>query len=211
MTNDIILFWMQWSWKWTQWKIFAKKNWYKFFETWAELRNITESWSELWNKIKKIIENWQLVDVNIVIEVVENFIKNISQDTWIVFDWIPRNLEQYELFENILKKYWRKPIWVNIILTKDEALNRLLKRFICVWVDTTNNPLITEEECIRLWWTIKKRADDNEEVIIKRINTFINETQPVIEKYKQEWRLYEINWIQSVEEVEKDFSKIVTF
>lgn len=208
MKQDLMLFWMQGSWKGTQWKIFAQKYWFKMFETWAELRKITESWSELWNKIKKIIDAGHLVDANIVMEVIEDFLKNTSKEDKIIFDWIPRSLEQQGLFEDIVAKYWRKPVWLNIKLTREEALTRLLKRFTCVWVDTTNNPLITEEECIAKWWTVKRRADDNEESISKRIEAFQMETQPVIDKYIKEERMHEINWIQSVEDVEKEFKSV---
>lgn len=207
MKNDIMLFWMQWSWKWTQWKLFAQKYWFKMFETWWELRKITESWSELWNKIKTIIDSWHLVDSNIIMEVVENFLNNTSPEDKIIFDWIPRNIEQQVLFDKVVEKHWRKPIWINIKLTKEEALKRLSIRFICVWIDTTNNPLISEEDCIRLGWTIKKRNDDSEESIKKRLELFEIETQPVIDYYIKENRMFEINGIQSVEDVEKDFKK----
>lgn len=204
MKKDIMMFWMQWSWKWTQWKLLVQKYWYKMFETWAELRKLTENGSDLWRKIKEIIDAGNLVDAKIVMEVIENYLNNISSEDRVIFDWIPRSIEQQELFEKIMKKFWREPLWINIKITRKEALQRLTIRFICLWVDTTNNPLITEQECIAQWWKVVKRNDDNEESINKRLEAFENETQPVINKYISENRMLEINWIQGVEEVSRE-------
>ena len=205
--KDVILFWMQGSWKWTQWKLLAQKFNYKMFETGQELRNIISSWSELWNKIQWIINSWNLVGTTVIMEVIENFLENISPEDSVIFDWLPRNLEQYDAFEALVKKHNRSPVWIHISLTKDEALTRLVKRFTCVWVDTTNNPLMTESECVALWGEVKKRADDTPEAIEKRLDVFFSETVPVIKNYKTEWRMLEINWLKNVEEVAKQIER----
>ena len=204
MNKDIMLFWMQWSWKWTQWKLLVQKYWYKMFETWAELRKLTENGSDLWKKFKDIIDSGHLVDASIVMEVIENFLKNISKEDKIIFDWIPRNMKQQELFEKLISKYWRNPVWINIKLTRKEALQRLTIRFTCVWIDTTNNPLISEKDCIAQWWTVLKRNDDNETSINKRLEAFENETQLVIDWYIAKNRMIEINWMQEVDMVSKE-------
>ena len=207
--KDFILFWMQWSWKWTQWKILAQKYWMKIFETGQELRNIVASWSNLWNKIKAIMDSWNLVTTKIVMEVVDNFLNDIDSNDSVIFDWIPRNKEQYDQFEEVMKKFNRKPEVIYIKLEKEEAMNRLIKRFTCVWVDMTNNPLMSEEECISLWWTIKKRSDDTPEAISRRLDVFFTETNPIIENYAKEWRVFEVDWVQSVDEVKNEISSLI--
>ena len=204
---DIILAWMQGSGKWTQWKLLAQKFWYKIFETWKELRKLRDSWTELWNKIKETIDAWNLVDTNLIMEIVSNFLENISESDKVVFDWLPRNLEQHVEFHKVMQKFWRHSKLFYISLSKEDALKRLLWRFECVWVDTTNNPLITKEECAKLWWTVKVRDDDTEEAIEKRLDIFFSETLPIIEKYKELWKYVEINWLQNVDKVFEEFEK----
>ena len=165
---DIILAWMQGSGKWTQWKLLAQKFWYKIFETWKELRKIRDSWTELWHKVKERIDNWHLVDTQLIMEILEDFLKNYSENEKILFDWLPRNLEQHTEFRKVMQKFWRHPKLFYISLSKEDALKRLLWRFECVWIDTTNNPLITKEECVKLWWSVKVRDDDTQEAIEKR-------------------------------------------
>jgi adenylate kinase len=206
---DIILAWMQGSWKWTQWKLISQKFWHKIFETWKELRKLRDSWSELWNKIKERIDNWHLVDTVLIMEIVQDFLKNTSEFDNVIFDWLPRNLEQYNAFHKVMKANWRHARLFHIALSKEDALKRLLWRFECTWVDTTNNPLITKEECRKLWWSIKIRDDDTEEAINKRLDIFFSETLPIIEQYKDLWKYFEINWIQSVNKVFEEIEKIL--
>lgn len=206
---DIILAWMQGSWKWTQWKLISQKFWHKIFETWKELRKIRESWTELWNKIKETIDAWKLVDTSLIMEIVTAFLENISESDKVIFDWLPRNLEQHTEFHKVMQKFWRHPKLFYIALSKEDALKRLLWRFECVWIDTTNNPLITKEECIAQWWTVKVRDDDTKEAIEKRLDIFFSETLPIIEKYEELWKYFEINWLQNVDEVFEEFEKIL--
>lgn len=201
--QDIILFGMQGSGKGTQAKILIQKHGFKTFETGAELRAIAASDSELGKRVKAIMDAGNLVDTKVIMEIVENFLKNSDPNDSIIFDGIPRNMEQFEQFEAIMQKTGRLPMGVNIKLTKEEAMERLLKRFTCVGVDTTNNPLITEAECIALGGMVKRRSDDTPEAIEVRLNNFFSETQPVIEKYLQANRMIEVHGIQNVEDVTK--------
>ena len=153
------------------------------------------------------MDSWQLVDTSLIMEIVWEFLKNIWENKKVLFDWLPRNLEQYIQFQNVMEKFSRKWKLVYVSLSKIEAIKRLSWRFECVWVDTTNNPLITKEECIKKWWSIKVRDDDVEDSIKKRIEIFFNETLPIIEKYKKTWNFIEINWIQDVDKVFSEIRK----
>ena len=202
--KDIILFGMQGSGKGTQAKLLVQKHGYKMFETGAELRAMTESGTELGNRVKEVINAGRLVDTKIIMEIVEAFVQKLAPSDAVIFDGIPRSIEQMEAFEQVMQKIGRSPLGVNIKLTKDEALARLVKRFTCVGVDMTNNPLMTEEECISLGGTVKRRADDTPEAISVRLDAFFSETQPVIESYKQLERMVEVSGIQDVEAVTKE-------
>jgi len=191
--QDIILFGIQGAGKGTQAKILAKKFDYKIFETGAELRAMAKSSSDLGKKIRKIIDQGSLVDTKIIIEIIEVFLNNVKPDEKIIFDGIPRNQEQKQQFEQLIKKMGRTPMAVNIKLSKEEALNRVLSRFICEGVDTTSIPLLTEAKCIALGGKVVRRNDDNEKSIKVRINAFFNETQPIINEYQKEKRLIEID------------------
>lgn len=195
---DLMFFGMQGSGKGTQWKIIAKKYGYKVFETWAEIRKIARIDSDLWRKVKETIESWNLIDTSIVMEIVDDFLNRNSYSEKVIFDWIPRNKEQFEAFEKLMKSHNRRPMWVYIKLEREEAKERLLKRFTCEGVDMTSNPLMTEDECVALGGKVVRRADDTEEAIERRLDVFFSETAPIIESYKKQDRMFEVNWINSV-------------
>jgi adenylate kinase len=204
---DLILFGIQGSGKGTQGKILAEKHGYKIFETGAELRNMAASGSDLGMKVKNIMNEGKLVDTSIIMEIVEDFLKKIDTKTSVIFDGIPRSQEQMSQFETLMKKMNRKPQALNIKLSREEALERLLKRFVCQGVNTSKNPLITEKECVALGGKVIRRSDDNSEAIHTRIDTFMKETQPIIEQYKELQRLIEINGNQNLEQVSQDIQK----
>jgi adenylate kinase len=199
--QDLMLFGVQGSGKGTQGKILAAKHGYKIFETGGELRRLSKEDSELGKRIKNIIEGGALVDDATIMDIVENFLKNTEKERAIIFDGLPRRLSQMELFEVLMKKYERKPVCLHIKLTKEEALKRLLARFTCEGVDMSKNPLMTEAQCIALGGKVKRRADDTEEAILKRLNIFDEETMPVISAYKKEDRCLELEGNQELDAV----------
>lgn len=202
--RDLILFGMQGSGKGTQGNIIADKFAYKIFETGSQLRMLSKEQSDLGKRIKKIIDSGQLVDLQTIMDILDNFLKNTQKTDKIIFDGVPRNMEQMELFEKLMAKYQRSPIALHIKLSKSEALKRLMSRFKCVGVDTSNNPLITEKECLELGGTIERRDDDNEESIKARISIFNSKTIPVIEKYSDSNRILEVNGEASLEKVTEE-------
>jgi adenylate kinase len=206
---DLILFGIQGSGKGTQAKILAQKYNYKIFETGAELRSIAKSHSALGQKVKSIMEAGNLVDTSIIMEIVAEFIKQIPKEEAVIFDGIPRSLEQMEQFEILMTQLGRSPTGLNVKLSADDALERLLNRFICEGVDTTNNPLITEAECVALGGKIVRRNDDNKKAIQVRINAFVTETQPVINKYRKLKRLFEVEGNQTVETVSSEIMQMI--
>ena len=81
----------------------------------------------------------------------------------LIFDGYPRNLIQAKNLDNLLKKYNQK---IDIVLKLSVSLETIKKR-------------ILERK------TLEKRADDNEEIAIKRYKTYEKNIKPVIDFYKQ--------------------------
>lgn len=175
---DYIFFGIQGSGKGTQTKLLSEKFGFPRFETGGELRRIAQTDTELGHKVKTIIENGLLVSQEIVIDLVEEFIKDHQGASSILFDGIPRNDDQYPAFHNILKKYGRDYKTVHIVLTEDSARERLLKRA-----------------------EIENRTDDTLEGINKRIQIFFDDTKPLLKHYLENGKLVEIDGEPDVESI----------
>ena len=57
--------------------------------------------------------------------------------------------------------------------------------------------------------TLEKRADDSEEIAIKRYNTYEKSSEPVIEYYKKLNLLKVIDGERSIDQINKEISDII--
>ncbi len=202
---DILLFGMQGSGKGTQARILAENYNFAHFETGAELRKLARENSILGQKIKSIIEAGHLVPNEVVMEIVENFIEKTPADQPIVFDGIPRKLEQAESLEKSLLKHNRQWIGVFVEISEEEALKRLSARRICSSCKNVYPASYTGKNCQNCNLPLETRSDDTKEAIQTRIQAYKNETLPVIEKYLQSNKIISLNGAQSIEAVNQEF------
>lgn len=209
---DYILFGIQGSGKGTQGKILGEKIGAAYFETGGELRRLAHEDSELGKKVKSIIEAGHLVPNEVVMEIVENFIKHLQKpEQPIIFDGIPRNNEQNASLEVLLKKTGRKYTGIYFELLRDEAENRLIKRRICSKCKSVYPAFYKEKTCEKCGGELVTRADDNADAIRTRLEIFFKETLPIIEKWKSSGRLISVNGTGTIEEVTQELFNKVEF
>lgn len=180
--KNLILFGMQGAGKGTQARLLAEKFGFQIFETGAELRKLTQEDSELGKKVKEIVERGDLVPNEIVMEIIGNFIDGVAEDTPILFDGIPRSMEQKNTFDVLVTEHDREIFGIFIDIDREEAITRLLER---------------------------GRSDDNQAAIAKRLANYEKETLPVIEQYEEEGVLQRVNGMQQIEEVFTAVSAVV--
>lgn len=176
---DLVIFGIQGSGKGTQAKRIAEEFGYDIFEAGGELRAIAASGSELGETVKSYIDAGNLVPHEIIMQVVDAAIAKRSKDTKILFDGIPRDMNQKKDFDEILEKAGRKFVGIEILLEKEEALARIAQR--------------AKEE---------GRVDDaNADIIAKRMQTFEEKTQPVLQQYAAEGFLQQVDGTGSMDDV----------
>lgn len=182
--KDIILIGRQGSGKGTQGKILAKKYGYKIFETGGALREMAKEDSELGRKVNDITSRGDLVPNEIVMEIVADFLTSTDDKTPVIFDGIPRSVEQQESLDKEIEKVGRSYVALQIELTTDAAVQRLLER-----------------------GKLEGRADDNIVAIQKRIENFEMHTIPVIKNYEEKGLLISVDGNQDLEKVTKSVVK----
>lgn len=182
---DLIFFGMQGAGKGTLGKAVAEKYKMDFFETGAELRKLSQENSELGQKIKSIIEAGHLVSNEVVMEIVENFMNNIDSGKSVLFDGIPRQIEQAQSLNKLLSTHNRIYRAVLIDINKETALRRLTTRRICQNCKTVYPATFTADKCEKCDGELVTRKDDNPGAIQTRLEAFERETIPAIEIYKE--------------------------
>ncbi len=198
---DLIFFGMQGSGKGTLGKAIAQRYDMQIFETGGALRKLSSEESELGKKVKSIIEAGHLVSDEVVMEIVENFMNNLAPNTSVLFDGIPRKVDQAKLLNALLDKHARKYIGVLLNLSKESALKRLTTRRICKNCKAVYPVFYKKDTCEACGGELITRSDDNPQAIKTRLEAFEKETVPAIELYKDS--LITIDGEPSIEEVQK--------
>ncbi len=180
--NDILIFGMQGAGKGTQGEILAKKFDLVIFETGGALRKIREEDSELGKTVRDIMDRGDLVTNEIVMNIIEDFL-NKNKGKRILFDGIPRMMEQKITFDALLEKHKRTLQGIFLTLDEPEAISRMLER---------------------------GRKDDTEEVIRRRLDNYNAETLPVIQKYIEAGIITEIDGKGDIEEIAQNIENAIS-
>ena len=184
---NIVIFGPPGAGKGTQSKFIVKKyNLYQL-STGDLLRNEIKNKSELGTKIYSIINSGGLVSDEIVGNLIEKFVSNDEFKNKIIFDGYPRTLTQAKNLDNLLIKYGQK---IDVVLKLTVSLETIKKR-------------ISERQ------TQENRMDDNDDVAIKRFQTYDQSTKPVLEYYKKRKLIKEVNGEQKIEEINKKIGDII--
>ncbi len=177
MRMDLVFFGIQGSGKGTQAKKLAAELGYDIFEAGGELRKIAASGSELGKTVTGFIDQGHLVPHEIIMQVVKEAVLARPKTTKILFDGIPRDVNQMKDFDAVMKEAGREFKCIHFLLDDAEATQRIFGRA-----------------------KAEGRADDaNTEIITRRMNTFREKTMPVIETYKKAGKVTEIDAKNSVD------------
>ncbi len=168
-------------------------------------KNIKEG-TELGKKAKEYMDQGLLVPDDLVVAIVEDRLKEEDCKNGFLLDGFPRTVYQAEALDKVLDKMnsvLDKVINVNV--DKEILIERAVGRRICKDCGATYhiqfNPSAKADICDKCGSTLYQRADDNEETVTKRIEVYLNETQPLIDYYKGKGTLVTIDGQQPIDKV----------
>ena len=184
---NIVIFGPPGAGKGTQSKFIVNKfNLYQL-STGDLLRNEIKNKTKLGSEISSIINSGELVSDEIVSNLIEKFVSNENYKNKIIFDGYPRTLIQAKNLDDLLRKYNQK---IDIVLKLSVSLEIVKKRIL---------QRQTEE----------KRADDNEEIAIKRFKTYEKSSEPVLDYYEQSNLLKVVNGEAGISEINSEISGLI--
>jgi adenylate kinase len=210
---DIVLFGRQGSGKGTLGVALCERYGLMPFVTGDELRKLAKDPSPLGEKVKSIIEAGHLVPNDVVMEIIEYFMKNLPGGKSVLFDGIPRKMEQAETFNALMQRLNRPFKGVLLSISEATAWQRLATRRICEKCKAVYPSVYDKPACEVCGGALITRNDDtNEEAIRNRLEAYEKETVPVIEQYKKEGNMLRIEGEGSIEEVkQRAFSELDRF
>ena len=184
---NIVIFGPPGAGKGTQSKFIVNKfNLYQL-STGDLLRDEIKNKTKLGSEISSIINSGELVSDKIVSNLIEKFISNETYKNKIIFDGYPRTLNQAKNLESLLSKSNQKIDYIFFLnVNKDSIIKRIEKRKI-----------------------LEKRSDDDADTILKRYDTYMEITKPVLDFYSSKSNFYEIDGSAEIEEISGKIDQIL--
>jgi len=142
---------------------------------------------QLGQKIKNYMDAGRLIPNDIIIDIVEKYIIENADERGFVFDGYPRTLGQAEALDRLARKSHTKiHLVINLKLSAAEALERILKRALN-----------------------SGRSDDNRRTTENRLRIYRERTEPILEYYRQQGKLEEVDGRQKIEKIAKQISQLI--
>lgn len=180
---NIILFGPPGAGKGTQSELLMQRYNLNYISTGEVLRNEIRQGTILGMKARSIIESGGLVDDEIIVQIIGNFIRSEKQAEGFLFDGFPRTYVQAYILDGLLTRLQTSLTRIFILdVTDEECTRRLLQR--------------AKEQ---------NRADDNEQVITRRLGEYHKKTLPLLGFYESSGIVTHISGLGTTAEV---FSRI---
>jgi len=193
-------------------KIVKKFNLHKV-STGDLLRDEIKNNTDLGNKIKSMMEAGSLISDNIINDLITKVISNKKFYNRLIFDGYPRNLKQAKNLDSQIKKYKQKISCVlSLNVDKESIIKRISGRQTCVNCGLIFNeyyyPASSKNHSCDPKF-LNKRSDDNKKTIINRFETYLNKTLPILDFYKEQNLLHQINGMAKIDQIFDEICGII--
>ena len=198
--------------KGTQAELVVEKYHLPHISTGDILREISKEDSEIGNYVKETLASGELVKDEITYQLIEDRLAKEDCKNGYIIDGFPRNLDQANEYDKILKRLGYEVgnvIYINV--DKKVLEKRITGRRICedcgtiYNINDPNNSPKVESVCDECGGKLYQRSDDNLEAFETRYSTYEEKTEPIIDHYRKQGVLVEVDGDDTVEAI---FAKI---
>ena len=210
---NIILFGPPGAGKGTQAQSIVRKHNYFQLSTGNLLREEVKLKTSLGAEIETLISNGKFVSDETVNTLLRQSITNLKFRDRIIFDGYPRNVEQAKNLELILGEFDQAIghiIFLNV--SRDIIEKRIMGRLTCEKCHMTMNEFFNKEQielhpCGKEF--LKKRKDDNLDVVVARYDTYMKLTKPVLDFYSKNANFIEIDGATGIEQITNKINEVI--
>ena len=185
---NIILFGPPGAGKGTQAKYLVKKiNGYQI-STGDILRDEIKKDTDIGKKIINNMNEGKFVSDDIVNSLLKDHVFDPNKKEKLIFDGYPRSISQARNLDLLLNSSKQKIDYIFFLnVNKETIVERIKKRKI-----------------------LEKRADDNLKTILKRYDTYMETTKPVLDFYAKNPNFYEIDGSVNIDEISSKIEQILS-
>lgn len=197
--------------KGTQAKLIMQRYGVPQISTGDLLRENVARGTELGKQAKVFMDKGELVPDQLVCNMVAVRLRDVDCEPGFILDGFPRTVPQAEWLDGLLageffeKRCNTPPVVVNFRVSYNQLLRRLTGRRTCPTCGRIYNvyfqPPRVADTCDVDGSELVTRKDDSEEVIAERLKAYERQTLPLIDYYRRQGRLREIDGDQALEQV----------
>ena len=210
---NIILFGPPGAGKGTQAQFIVKKYNYFQLSTGNLLRDEVKLKTPLGAEIERLISNGKFASDDTVNALLRRSIASLKFRDRIIFDGYPRNVEQAKNLKLILGEFDQTIghiIFLNV--SKDIIEKRIMGRMTCEKCQMTLNEFFDIEQielhpCGKEY--LKKRKDDNLDIVIARYDTYMKTTKPILDFYSKNENFTEIDGAGEIDHITNKINELL--
>ncbi|HKF20021.1 MAG TPA: adenylate kinase [Candidatus Angelobacter sp.] len=204
--------------KGTQAKLVAARYGIPQISTGDILRDNVARGTELGKKADSVMKSGALVADDLVQPMVADRLGRLDCDHGFILDGFPRTVGQAEWLDKYLASRSfggrvRRPVVINFDVGYNQLLQRLTGRRSCPVDGKIYNiysqPPQKEGMCDSCGSPLVQRKDDREEVISERLKEYGRQTLPLVDYYRRQGSLYEVNGELPVEQVTRQTLDVI--
>jgi adenylate kinase len=177
------------------------------------LRDEIKNKTSLGIEIESKLEKGSFVSDDIINNLIAKILSNKKLNSRLLFDGYPRNINQAKTLNALLQKYNLKLTCALVLnVDKESIVKRILGRQICtncglIFNNYFNPPNTKNHQCDTKF--LDKRSDDTEETIAKRFDTYLEKTLPVLDFYKEQDLLHQIDGLNQIDKIFEEIRGII--
>ena len=192
--------------KGTQAKMIASKYQIPHISTGDIFRANIKNGTDLGKKAKEYMDQGLLVPDELTCDLVMDRIQQDDCVNGFVLDGFPRTIPQAEALDAALEKIGQHMDYaIDVDVPDDNIVNRMSGRRACLDCGATYHvvslPPKTEGKCDHCGSDLVLREDDKPETVQKRLSVYHDQTQPLIDYYKNQGILKSVDGTQPMEAV----------
>ncbi len=164
---------------------------------------------------KAVMEAGELVSDEIVINILRDRLQDADCAKGVILDGFPRTTVQAEALDVLLGESGQKiNAAVSLEVEDSEMVKRISGRFTCggcgEGYHDTFKPTAKADTCDKCGSTdMKRRADDNAETVASRLEAYHAQTAPLIDYYKTQGALQQIDAMGEINAIAEGLNAIV--
>ena len=175
--------------KGTQAKLLKDKFSIPHISTGLILRENITAGTELGILANEYMGKGNLVPDEVILKMVASILDGEENTSSFIFDGFPRTIPQSEGFDKILSESnLALDHVINIEVLEDEVVNRLSSRWSCPNCDSISNTISSPPAVVGICdvcgHELHQRNDDKPETVRNRLSIYYEQTEPLIEYYK---------------------------